>query len=290
MKYLLKILVVLITITTIGCSSSDDSNDPQQVENTFTYNYEGVNIPITSIQAIKVENTIAVTGLSDQGKAFAIEFNKFGDLSSANSYSVTDFSFPLSISFAYFKSNYFNFELLEVDEINKRVSVSFSGNLYEDEYDINSTTHTVQGSFNVSYTEQTPQVSGLEVFAKLNGVDWYSTTGSQSGGFFSGSDIELNRYSDDEYFIGLSMNHDNTTAQSYDFASNAIVNKVTFKKYDPSTNDFIDYETSGIFNITEKTVGLQITQVVGTFSLTATNGSEVINITQGRFNQLYSSY
>ena len=152
MTQISRLILFISLIVLSGCSSSDDSGNIV-VPNTdsFAYSYDSEIVNISSWQAIKVENRIVVTGSADDGRVFATEFNKFGNLSSANSYSISDFKFPTSISFEYFKSNYFNFELVDIDEINKRVSVVFSGNLYEDDYDINSTTHFVEGSFSVGY-------------------------------------------------------------------------------------------------------------------------------------------
>ena len=126
--------------------------------------------------------------------------------------------------------------------------------------------------------------------AKINGSDWYATDADQSGGFFFGSDIELNNFSDDEYFIGFVMNDENTIVAEYNFNENSTVDRISFSKYDPSTNGFIEYETSGIFNISEKNVGLQFTQIIGTYSLTATNGTEVIQVTEGQVNTVYQNY
>jgi len=291
MKNFKRVFVLLVSVLAIGCSPSDDIESKEvPASDSFVYSYDNEEVSISSWNAVKVENTLLVTGSAEDGRKFAIEFNKFGNLSSANSYSTTDFGFPLTNSFEYFKSNYFDFELVGIDEVNKRVSVNFSGDLYEDNYDINSTTHFVQGSFNVSYSEQEPQIAGLEVSAKINGKDWYATDGNQSGGFFSGSDIELYMISDDEYFISFAMNHDNTTALEYNFDENSTVNKVAFSEYDPATDEIVEYQTSGTFNITEKNEGLQITQIIGTYNLTARNGSNVIEVTQGKVNLAYFNY
>lgn len=291
MKNLTKFFILFLTVVISSCSSSDDSNNNQiSQEDSFNLAYENSNVAINEWEAYRVEDRIAVIGSADDGKTFLIEFNVHGDFTEAGIYSVTDYEFPSSVSWPYFKSNYFNFELVGVDEVNNKVAVNFSGNLYEDEYDPSSTTHFVEGSFNVSYTVTTSNFSELEVYAKINGEDWYSTTSDQSGGFFDGSNISLSYYSDDEYSISFVMNHDVTQVGMYLFDPNSAVNKVALHKYDPINNTFIEYTASGIFNITEKNVGMQTTQIIGTYELTATDGSEVIEISEGSVNLVYYNY
>jgi hypothetical protein len=281
----LNILFILLLVS--SCSTNNEDSNQISDEDSFEYKYEGGNAEIKSWTAVKSENDLVVSGMTDDGKVFAIGFNKFGNLAVADSYSATDYNFPSSTSFEYFKSNYFNFELVGIDESNKRVSVKFSGNLYEDNYDLDSTSHYIEGSFNLGYTEVTPQISGLEVSATIEGNDWYSTDSDLSGGLV-GSPVSINHFSDDAFIISYVIIPGNVTSGVYNFDMNSTENKMTFLKYDPNTNNFIIYETTGVFNITEHNVGFGLTQIKGTFSFTATKGSEVIQVKNGTINDVYS--
>lgn len=293
MRLLKQTTYLLIALFILNsCSSDSDGNGGAQIptEDTFSYFYEDQEKTINNWQAIRVEDRIAVTATATTGEVFAIEFNIYGDLSSANSYSVTDFEFPLSISYTFFKSNFFDFNLIALDEVNNRVSVEFSGDLYEDNFDLDSTAHFVEGSFTVTYTVQSPQIPGVGVNAEVNGANWYATDGFQSGGFFFGSNIELIAFSDDEYFIGIETNGNDTVIGDYSFDETSTVNRVIFYKYDLELDDLVPYECSGNLNLTEKNVGLQQTQIIGTFDITASNGSETIQVNNGNFNMLYNNY
>jgi len=282
------IYAFFMLLIVVSCSSeggNEISND-----DSFVYVYDDSNISITSWEAQRVEDTFVIIGQADDGQSFAIEFNAFGNLSSANSYSSQDFNFPLSLTYTYFSSNYFDFQIVGIDESNKRVSVTFNGNLYEDEYDLDSQSHTVEGSFNVEYIDNPSTGVISTMSAELDGDNWYSVSGQQTGGFFSGSNIELSRFNDDEFMISVIINDDNTEVGDYNFTSNATVNKVAFLEYNTATNDFEEYETIGTLNLVEKNVGIQFTQVKGTFSLTAVNGSNSVSVENGDFSIYYQNY
>ncbi|MEP5338397.1 MAG: hypothetical protein ABJL44_06360 [Algibacter sp.] len=288
----LKTIVTLFYILIIVSCSSDGSDDSGGLSNndSFIYKYENKNINITSWQAVKSENTIAVNGIASSGENFFITFNQYGNLSDVTILTgeKDEYGFSESyLSFEYFKSNYFNFELLGVDEDNKRVSVKFFGDLYEDGYDIDSETRYVEGSFNVEYSEVTPQIPGLEVSAKVDGNDWYSTGQDMTSGQV-GTPVSINHFSDDAYTISYIIIPRDTDVGTYQFNENSVVNKISFSRYDPSTNSEILYETSGSFGIEEHTVGFGLTLITGTFSLTATNGDEVISVTNGKIKDVYS--
>ena len=277
---------LIVALAVVSCSTDGDNGLSDK--DSFTYKYEESNVPIKSCTAVRSENSFVITGSSENGQVFAIGFNKFGNLAQADSYSISDFDFPSSTSFEYYKSNYFNFELVGLDESKKRVSVKFSGNLYEDGYDLNSTDHYVEGDFTLGYLEVVPQLSGLEVSAKIGGEPWYSTDSDLSAtGYSGGWIVSLNEFNDGEYMISYVIDPQNTVVGSYDFDENALVNKIDFFRYDPNTNEFIEYQTAGTFNITQKNDGF-ITHIIGEFNLTASNGSESIVITEGVINDVYS--
>ena len=282
-----KIIIVLLLIN--SCSKSDDSGTIDSDVDTFLYEYENQDISITSWQAQRSENTFAVSGFGNDGESIFILFNKYGNLEDVIIFTGKDdedgFSESYS-SFKYFRSNYFDFELIKFDETSKRVSVTFSGNLYEDSYDIESATRFIEGSFNVPYNEVTPQIAGLGVSAKIDNLDWYSTNSSTSS---SGTTLAVNRYSDDAYVISyVIIPNDDTNIGLHQFNESSTVNKITFSKYDINSNQFIEYETTGSFKVDEHNIGFGITVIEGTFNLVATNGDDIIQVNNGIIKDVYS--
>ncbi len=289
MKFLKTLTILFFTISIISCSTDEDS-DGISNKDSFEYKHENEDVKIVNWRAVKSENTIEVIGNSEKGESFSVRFNVYGNLSAATV--ITDEKDSDGFTkaywaYEYFKSNYFNFELLGLDETNKRVSVKFSGDLYEDQYDIDSETNYVEGSFNVGYTEVTPQILGLEVSAVIDGDKWYSTSSTSSGGL-SGSPRSYEHYSDNAYNLSYVIINNSFETGTFQFDSNTSYNKITFSRYDPNTDGFIGYETSGVFTISEHIQGFGINQIKGTFSLTAVNGNETIQITDGVINDIYS--
>ena len=286
-------IVCLIALLIVGFSScSNDGEDSSNSSEFFTFVYEGEAITITSWEGIKVENTIGVIGTADNGINIALEFNKFGNLGYAAVYSTQDPNFEYSESYNYYKSYFFNFELLSFDEDNKRVEVNFSGDLYEDEYDITSATHDVEGNFNVSYTESNFPIEGVGLYAKINGVDWYQSDSDQTGGFLSGSNVYLNNFNDGPYTFSIEVNHDLSVPGSYNFDGSSTVNRVLFYEFDPITHQDIAYETVGTFVLSEKEVSSLITVISGSFNFVATNPitNNTITITNGLYKEVYNNY
>ncbi|MBU2946978.1 DUF6252 family protein [Zobellia uliginosa] len=268
-----------------------DNNVPITDEDSFNYTYDGNEVSINEWTGQKVENTLSILAAASDGNSIHLEFNTAGNLGKISSYSGTDFDFPSSGSFAYFSSNFIDFELINIDEENKKVQVEFSGKLYEDSYDIESNFHEVQGNFIVSYLETDPSIAQLGTQAVIDGKDWFGTSSLQNGGFLEDSDVTFIRLNDSENAISITVNHDTTTEGSYSFNTDSNLNSVKLLRYDAENHEFITYETSGTLVITEKTVGPQLSRIKGEFSFTATAlDNSTKEITNGAFNLVYSTY
>ena len=294
MQKKIKILGLLFfSAILFSCSSSDDStsNDLTQSPNTFNYIYQGVSVPISGIIARKSENSIVVSGQAANGQSVDVEFNKFGDLSTVESFSVSDFSFPNTSVFYNFTSNYFNFQLISIDEINKRVVVQFSGKLYEDDTNLNSTFVEVSGNFDVNYQEVVPNIPGLKVAANIGGSEWYSTKAYTNNGN-SSSDFILRHQNDDRNRISIGFNSSNNNVGTYNFTPTSLTNFVRLEKYNTTTQGFDTYNCTGSLVVTSKTaVGFIGYIIEGTYSFTATNPSNAadqIQVTQGVFKSFYN--
>ncbi|KGO85963.1 hypothetical protein Q765_12920 [Flavobacterium rivuli WB 3.3-2 = DSM 21788] len=298
MKHLKKVFIFLFAALMASCSSEDadavnDGTTPITGADNFTYKIDGRTVAINNTIAQRSGSTIAVAGYAADGTAIAVEFNEFGNLKDITAYSISNFDVPTRSEYHYFKSNYINFELVAIDATAKKVKVTFSGKVYDEEYDLTSDYSTVEGSFQVTYRDVVPEVAGLGVFAKINNENWYTTDITQSGGFFPGSDITLNESNDSKYTIGIITNHDNSTVGTHSFGPAVSSNKVILSEYNTTTHEDVEYtSTTGTIKITAKTTNILYTIIEGTFSLTArhpTNGTTV-TVTDGTFKSVYTNY
>ncbi len=292
MKKLFYFLAIIPFLT--SCSSSDDSSSSSGSEY-FNLNYEGQTINITDFQAQRSEKTIAVTAVASDGLGISFEFNELGDIGNVHTYpaSVAAASvYDLYSSYRNYAAHYFSLDMISLDDQAKTVEVTFTGDLYDDQYALGGSSVHIEGSFKVKYIDVTPSVTGLGFVAKIGSDDFMDATSDESGGYFSGSDIGITYYNGSEYTLTLNMNHDNTTTGTYNFNNSSTVNNVVLSKFDTSSELYLDYTSSGTLTITEKNVGLQFTVVKGTFSFIATNpdDSSQINVSNGSFVSTYETY
>lgn len=292
----LKTAVLFLFVSLLASCSSDDGdpvdNNPITGDDYFEYTIDGEEQDMTEWTALRSENTIAVSGTSATGRVVQLQFNKWGDIGDVMTLA-DDFDIPWRNNYHYNRGETFDFELVSIDEENKKIKVNFSGKVYDEEYDNSSDFSTIEGSFIVTYQQVQPQVAGLGVSAEIDGDAWHDSDSDQSGGFFSGEDLTINASSASKYTIGIVTNHDDTTADNYTFGPAETSNKMKLFVYNPETNMEEEWTTtSGSMNITEKTVGFQITVLAGTFSFTAENPEtgETVSVTNGTFKQGYSNY
>jgi len=282
MRKIIKIIAfIAISISAVSCSSDSDGGGDSQATNTFSLNYDGANINITEMVAQKSENSLVVYGTGSDGTGIQFEFNKFGNLGAVSTYNVDDFDFVDSYNYRDYSSNYFTFTLISINESTKRVKVSYSGLLYENEEDLSSNSVEVSGSFDLTYIENTPLIAGLETSCKINGNDWYSTKFWDNGWF----DVDRKCISDDDVMLAFKFEDQYIEAGTYNFTPTS-QNKVVYYKFNTTTKTYDEYDCTGSLIVTANTEGINFNIIEGTFSLTATNPSspsQQISITNGRF-------
>ena len=295
MNNLKKVFFFLITALVVSCSSDDadtvtNEQAPITGADNFSYKIDGRTVAITNIVAQRSGSSLAVSGYATDGTAISVEFNEFGNLGGVSAYSISNFDIPTRSEFHYFKSNYINFELVAIDAAAKKVKVTLSGKVFDDEFDLNSDFSVVEGSFQVTYRDVVPAVANLGVFAKIDGADWHGTETIQSGGFFDGEDLTLYESNDTKYTIGIVTNNANSTIGTYNFGPALSSNKIVLAVYNPTTHEDVEYiSTTGTMKLTAKTSSLPFTIIEGTYSFTAkhpTNGS-TITVTDGTFKSVY---
>ncbi|KGO90505.1 hypothetical protein [Flavobacterium suncheonense] len=295
MKIFRFLAAFFVAVALFSCSSSSDDASSSSNGEYFNLNYEGAAVNITQFQAQRSEQTIAVTAVAADGLGISFEINELGDIGNVHTYPTSSSSaavYDLYSSYRNYPSHYFTLNLIELNSQAKTVEVSFTGDLYEDQYVLGGNTVQISGSFKVRYTDIQPMVNDLGFRANIGGNVFMSATNDQSGGFFNGSDIALTYYNNSEYTLTFNSNHDNTSVGTYNFNNGSTVNNVIISKFDTATQTYVDYLTSGTLTITEKIVGTQFTVVKGTFSFTATNpeNSTQITVSGGDFVSSYETY
>lgn len=275
---------VALSTFAISCSSDDGGSS----SNSSSLTVNGSNVSFSNVLAQKSENSLAIIANASDGASIQILFNKFGNLESVT---YDDADFNSYYNYQHYKSNYFTFNLVSINESNKRVKIDYSGTLYEDETDLNSNSITVSGSFDVNYIVQTPAISGLGVTCKIGGSNWYATDGYTNNGI-GFDDFILRELSDDQNMISLGFNSVNNGPGTYIFTSSTNTNFAHLSKFNTTTLEYVDYNCVGSIVVTSKTsAGFIGYFIEGTYSFTATNptnSSDVIQVTNGVFKEYYS--
>lgn len=281
MKFFNFFLFLAIMPMFFSCSSDESSSS--SVPEGFTLIIDGETINVTSVQAYRFDNWMEVAGYGSNGKSIDFKFSTAGSLYDAFVFSIdSENPFGPKSTFEYYNENTFNFDLVSYDANTRRVSVNFSGKVYDDEYDHTSDFSTVSGSFNVEFTNQDTLLAGFGTTAKINGNDW-------DGMSFDTSDdntvTELHVLSSGKYFFDIVYESGNPIVGNYSFSNNTAIRGIRFYEYDVNTHEIINYNVSGSVNFTECTNYY----VKGTFSLTATHPTSgtIINVTQGVFKESF---
>ena len=120
MKKIKFLSFLFLSIFITSCSSDSDSGD-SSTSNGLTVN--GSAVSITSATALRVENSLAIVAYASDGSSMDLSFDKFGNLGEVRYF---DADFNSKETFQHFKSNYFTFNLISINESQKKVKVSFS--------------------------------------------------------------------------------------------------------------------------------------------------------------------
>jgi len=270
--------LVVLTSLAVSCSSSSDSDGDGPAANSGSLTVDGTSLTITSKFAQRGDNTLAISALASDDSSLELTFDSFGNLRTAI---YDDNMFNRYQSYRNFNSNYFTFSLLSVNASNKTVSVSYSGKVYLNEDDLTSSFKTISGSFNLTYVEQTPIISGLGLSCKIAGTDWYETSFWDNG--FDNVDRKF--ISSDANMIAMKFASEDITPGVYNFTP-VSQNAFQLAKFNTTTLEYDFYDCTGTFTVTSNTAYPLYSIVEGTFSFTATNSSnpaQQIAVTNGVF-------
>lgn len=296
------ITFLLLSVFISSCASdSDTDSDKEKQTLEYTINYNGASLLFPDLKAVRdgdyfsIGETIDMpqTPRPDQTASdFSLYFHADGTLLKAaiRDKSLGDYIY----SPFYFSKNLFKFNLEKIDETDKKIKVSFSGNLYEHYWDqIYQYNKKINGSIWISYTEQgavnSHRTNGTTM--KINGQNWRGL-GYQSPNYSSRVRL-LKINGDTEYGVGIVFPNSIPKKGKYTFKNSSEMETeytVTFYKYSPNTigpDDYsrgpVQYITTGVLEITDITAA----GIIGTFSFTAVNPDtkETVTVKDGIFTE-----
>lgn len=296
-------VVIFCSLLVVSCSSdsgSDSSEEPVSKHSQIHYFVNGVehNFGTDLYCAFKSENTFVINPSTTSS---SIEFSfddtqRFGylkiDLNTGTAGLTSNF-----YTLNGYSSHYFGFHVTSIDEVNHRVKGDFSGYIYSDPLDINSEQKFISGDFDVYYYDIVPYFSGLKHTCKINGADWSKTNKYRTRGVGAlNRNVTEHDTSDDEYKLMIKYDMIGIQVGTFNFTDSGTTNMIQLAKFDTTTGQYINYNSTGTLNITQKEVisgGSNAFLLKGTYSLTAvnpTNSSDVITVTDGDFKLLYSYF
>ena len=292
-----KLCYLFFLLTLMGCSSDNEPiiDTPPNFISTATLSINGDAIP-TNAFVNKTEDMFTL-GVSK----VIITFDKEGHLGTVNMNLDTGTPTLTSLFYSYipFSSNYINFNLISLDEVNKRVKGTLSGYVYHNPFDLTSESKFINLAFDYEYIDFIPVIKDLKNHAKINGNQWkrsnkYMTKGTG----ISSSNITQHDVSDDEYKIMVNYNLGSIATGTYNFSANSDTNAIKLAKYDIASGNYIVYNCSGTLNITQKE-NLTNINTTGAFILSGNynflavnpnNSADVITVTEGTFKLVYTYF
>lgn len=292
MNFLKHLVGFSLLLAVVGCSTSSSTQEtpippveetPTPAASVFHLFVNGTLKEGSGIKlATKTENLILIKTYYGN-----ISFDKNGHFGYYNLDLKTNTVTQTSLFYSYFNysSNFFNFNFIQLDEVNKRVKGTFSGYVYANTSNLNSEQKFINGDFDVRYEDVVPTVVGVKNQAKINGNPWSRTNkhivrNSNTNYYITQHDV-----SDNEYEIKVNYDWASIALGNYSYSATAVTNCVQLAKYDVATSALVNYNCVGTLVITQKEGNI----ISGTYSFTATNPSnpsDVIQVTEGSFKQV----
>lgn len=299
MKNLRIIIPSLLFTFLISCSKNNDEiTNPENIttpsNNSSTNNipttkhfnlvYDGQPKSITAVRGFRNDDYFTVSGTDSENKfSILFEFNKYGNLiESRISPTNSNNGYTYLYTFFYNHKNSFKINIININDTEKTVTLSYSGKLFQNPLNFSPTAlgKNISGSFKVNYTQCPYRIPGRGVTAKIDDSNWYGTTIGKLQENGTTITTHYNK-SDDEYSFYIIYPQTNPAAGTYNFTNNTTNNRFVLLKYDSNAQREIEYNVSG----TIKYTAANSTYVQGTFNGIArhpSNGS-TINITNGTF-------
>lgn len=300
------IFLLSIVLLLVGCSSEDPVSSEETVnqdEQYFRLNIGGIELPLSrganfnrgAIDIIEDDVFILYAeygfdSSSQQLHQLKIYFDKNGNLIDANQHSIgIDFfgSFDY-VNYENFPSNYFDINIISLDEVNKKIKLNFSGRLYLNKTDMSSESIEISAELNQDYQVSTSsyqiRINDIEQYcsAKFNNIPWIARRENYYSQFTAPDAYKL-----ETHFA------QNTTPGSYNFTSASTDNYIRFSKFNTLTLTYDYYNVAGTISHSYREFhGGTSYSFIGTFNFTAVNPNnpnDVIQVTDGIFRS-YQKY
>jgi hypothetical protein len=291
----IRFLFLILSFLAVGCSSNDNNTtnniDFKLVVDGFEYNVpprnNGEDLGGT---IVKVGDKISIsvvqgdTNNTDSKLFLYLIFSTSGKFISGN---MRFFSFnfynPSYDNFIHFPSNYFQVSSFNLDEVNKKIQMKFTGKLYVDKESLTSESRDIEIEFNTVYTDN-GSVNDPLIF---NNIEQYCRANFNSIPWFARFEYTASSFTNEDAFK-IETHFANTQATgSYNFTSSSTDNYVKLSKFNPLTLTYDYYNATGQVAYTYREFhGANRYSFIGTFSFTAVNPnnlSDIIQVTNGEF-------
>lgn len=267
MKNLAFFLLIFNGILLSSCSQEQDATPINKVDETdyFTYSAFETPVEIATWNAVLRGEMFEVVGELANGDNIIFNFNRSGNLAYAMYDPDSETLHPILKSPYEYSSHYFDFSIVAIDTERKIIKVSFAGNLYEQEFNLESHSTPIEGVFNVHYTETAAEENALSVKAKIENEMWY---GVKKAVTISDDIVIIDVNSDDDMKIVVQFNSQSLSTNTYNFTSSS-ENKVSLSRYNVATQSYDDYESEGTLVVTEITPSALGQTISGNFTFDA---------------------
>ena len=294
------VLLLFCVMLTVGCSSNDEGTPVNPVK--FKLVIDGVELNIPTGDDPRPEIGISSGGVSKSGDLISVNVNH-GNLSTTDSlfglslifttdgkllsgrlgfnYSYTSLTYQ---NYVNFPSHYFQVDTFVLDEVNHKIKLNFTGNLYFDNKSLTSEVRNIHAEIDMEYADAVPSgapyitVGGIEQYcrANFNATPWIARFESSNSSFTN----------EDAYKIETHLANAPTPG-NFSFNEASTDNYVRFSKFNTQTLTYDYYNVSGQVGYTYREFhGGTSYSFIGTFSFTAVNpnnSADVIQVTDGQF-------
>ncbi len=294
------LLILVLSIVALGCSSDEDADPVVAAPIDFKLVIDGVELEIpredtpapgiSSGGVSKIGNLLHVSvynGYASTDAAFnlILIFTAQGKFVSGRmNFSSYNFGNPIYTNFIHFPSNYFQVDTFILDEVNHKVKMNFTGNLYYNNQSLTSEAKNIHAEIDMEYSDNP---LGSSPPLAINNVEQYCRANFNANPWEARYEYSYSSFTnEDEYKVEIKFAN-SPTPGSYAFDPLSTTNYVRLSKFNPVTLVYDYYNTSGEVGYTYREFhGTNRYSFIGTFSFTAvnpTNPTDIIQVTNGEF-------
>lgn len=289
-----------------SCSNNDDISSQDSTDEYFNLDIGGIKLPLAIRNSYEYNSgginqigddifllyaNYGFGSSSEQTHNLKIYFDKTGGTINVHqeSHGINSPGFFNYRNYENYPSNYFDINIISLDEVNKRIKLNFSGKLYLNEADMNSESIEINGNLDILYEASESTYYGIVV----NGIEQYCSANFNANRWIARNEKYLSVFTaSDPYRIEIFFAN-SAAIGSYNFNPSSSENYVRLSKFNTSTLNYDYYNCTGVASYSYKEFhGLTRYSFIGTFSFIAVNPndpSDIIQLTDGVFRS-YQQY